>query len=84
MSRPKKQKQVYMSKGKVRRMEQDAMHKCMILSAAYLMDDLGYTDDEIIDYWDSLVRWLDAIDEKTLTINKVCEIIEQARGLKIK
>ena len=79
-----------MSKGKwmdekqIRKIESETWQKCMILSAAYLMDEFGYDEDRVISYWDGLTRYLDAIDQKIITMDKVCDIIHEHTGLDLK
>lgn len=82
--RPKKQKNVVMSKTAVRKLEEDVMKKMLILSAAYLMDEFGYSEDAICEYWDGLTRYCDAIDEKFITLNSVRQIIYEHTGLDIR
>lgn len=79
--RPKKHKNVVMSKTAVRKLEEDVTKKILILSAAYLMDEFDYSEDAICDYWDGLTRYVDAIDQKLITLDKVCAIIQEHTGL---
>ena len=61
---------------------QDIIKQSMILTAAYLMDVEGYGEDQIVDFWESLTRWIDAIDAHLITIDTVTEIIEKTTGLR--
>ena len=84
MSRPKKkQKAVMMSKTKMYELEKETLYKVLVLSAGYLMDEFDYSDEAIIDYWDGIIRYFGAIDQKLITLDKVRNIIEEHTGLKI-
>ena len=64
------------------RIQQELVKRTLILSAAYLMDEEGYNDDQIVDFWESLIRWIDAIDKHEISIKTVTEIIEKTTGLR--
>lgn len=64
------------------KIRQEAIKQSMILSAAYLMDEHGYNDEQIVDFWESLTRWVDAIDSHQITIKTVTDIIENTTGLR--
>lgn len=83
MSRPKKQKTITISKTQLQRHDNEVVQKMIILSAAYLMDEMDYNEDKIIAYWDGLTRYADAISEKLITVRQVNDIIEQHTGLKL-
>lgn len=83
MSRPKKTKTVVMTKSKARAMEDELTYKIIILTIAYLMDEFNYSDDAICDFWDGMVRYLDAIDQKLITVDKVRKIIKEHTGMEI-
>ena len=68
----------------VRKIEQETWQKCLILSAAFLMDEMGYSEDRIIEYWDSMTHYLDSINDKIITMDKVCDIIHEHTGLDLK
>lgn len=80
----KKQKSVVMSKTAVHKLEEEVMQKMLILSAAYLMDDWDYSEQAICDYWDGLTRYVDAIDQKYITLDKICWIIQEHTGIEFK
>lgn len=83
MSRPKKQKSITISKTQLRRHDDEVVQKMIILSAAYLMDEMDYSEDRIVEYWEGLTRYAEAIDQKLITIRQVNDIIEQHTGLKL-
>lgn len=83
MSRPKHTKTITISRQQLRKHDDEIAVKMIILSAAYLMDEMDYDEDRIIDYWNGLTRYADAIDKKLITIRQVNDIIEQKTGLKL-
>ena len=73
-----------MYKRDIRKIEENAAAEVLILVTAYLMDEFEYDDDKIIELWNCVTRYSDAINkEKLITINQVCEIIEKNTGLKL-
>lgn len=83
MSRPKKQKQVTISKTKLRKFEEETAAKMIMLSAAYLMDEFDYNEDQLIAYWEGLTRYAEAIDQKLISVRQVAQLIEEHTGLKM-
>ena len=85
MSRPKKKpKATVMSKTAVRELEEHIAKKMIVLSMAYLMDEFEYDREAICDFYDGLVRYLNAITDKLITIKQVEEIIKEHTGLNIR
>ena len=76
------QKPIVTTRKEIDKIRQEIVKQSMILSAAYLMDEEGYGEDQIIDYWESLVRWVNAIDRHEISIKTVTDIIENSTGLK--
>lgn len=81
MSRPKKNKYRWMDDRQIKKIEDTIGQRVIILSAAYLMDEFDYSEEAIVEYWEGMLRYMDAIDKKLITIDKVCEIIETHTGL---
>jgi hypothetical protein len=85
MSRPKKKpKAVMMSKRALGELESDIAKKMVVLSMAYLMDEFSYDKKALCDFYDGLERYLNAIDEKLITIKTVEEIIYEHCGIVIR
>ena len=74
----------WMDEKQIRKIEQETWQKCLILSAAFLMDELDYSDERIIEYWDSMTNYMDAIDSHLITMDQVCDIIKDHTGLDLK
>ena len=84
MSKRISEKPRLMYKRDIRKIEENAAAEVLILVTAYLMDEFEYDEDKIIELWNGVTRYSDAINkEKLITINQVCEIIEKNTGLKL-
>ena len=84
MSRPKIRKPkttITVTQRDLQRLEEKATARALILAASYLMDDFGYDPDQILDFWDGVARYADAIDQKIISIRTVTKIIEEHTGL---
>lgn len=69
---------------KLEEVKKEAVGQTFLLVAAYLMDELDYDEKKILDLWDGITRYSEAIDKKLLTMGKVCYIIEKHTGLKVR
>ena len=67
----------------IRKMEMDIAHKMQVLLLSYLMDELDYDADKIIEVNAAMNRYLEAIEEKLITVRTVEQIIEENTGLHI-
>lgn len=81
MSRYKK---VEMTPRKVDELARQASAKAMILFAAYLMEDEDFTPERICEVWDGVTRYASAVDDKLISLRKICEIINEHTGLNIR
>ena len=79
-----KNKGVWVDEKRLKKMEQESWEKCLILSCSYLMDEMDYSEDRMLEYFDGMDRYISAVKEKLITIDKVCEIIEEHTGVKLK
>lgn len=79
-----KYKKVEITPKKLQAIKMEAIGQTMVLTIAYLMDELGYDEDRCLDVWDGVARYADAIDEKLITMNKICDIINEHTGLNIR
>lgn len=86
MSRPKVRKPkttITVTQRDLQRLQERATARALILAASYLMDDFEYDPDAILDFWDGISRYAEAIDQKLISIQKVTQIIEEHTGLKL-
>lgn len=78
----KGQRPIVISQQKFQELQDELALQNLLLSAAYLMDEEGYNDAQIVEFWQSLTRWAEAIDEHLISIQTVADIIEKETGLK--
>ncbi len=78
-------------KGKKRKTEKERLisaqrivKRVLVLSAAYLMEEQDWDDDKLIEYYDAICRWSDALDSHLITIHKVIDMINEKTGAEIK
>lgn len=61
-----------------------AVKRTLILCAAFLMEEEGWDDDRLTDFYAGIVRWSEAIDSHLINIQNVIEIIKDKTGTEIK
>lgn len=88
MSRPKVKKpsdKVVMTKRDLERLRLEVAHRTLLLVTAWTMDELNYNEDKIIEMWDGIARWSDAIDkQKLIKLNDIADIINEHTGLTLR
>lgn len=88
MSRPKStnpRTQLVITERDLKKIKTDISHRTLVLVTAWTMDELDYDEDKIIEMWDGISRWADAIDHKKLIkLETVCDIISEHTGLKLR
>lgn len=88
MSRPKVKKpkdKVVLTQGDIQRMKVEISHRTLLLVTAWTMDELDYDEDRIIEMWNGISRWSEAIDEKKLIkLNDIANIINDKTGLNLR
>jgi len=60
--------------------------KVLLLVTSYLMEEpeVNFNEDRIIDLWDGVSRYAEAIDQHLITLNQVAGIIKDHTGLDVK
>lgn len=81
MSRDKK---ITVTPKKLDEIRKEVLGQSMILFAAYLMDEFDYDEDKIIALWDGVSRYAEAIQNKDITMRKICEIVNAHTGMNIR
>ena len=61
-----------------------ATKRVLILSAAYLMEEQDWDDDALVEYYEAIVRWCDAIKDHWISIDQVIKMINEKTGAEIK
>lgn len=86
MSVPKARKpktHITLTQRDITRIREEATARALVLATAYLMDDMDYDEDRLLDFWDGVARYADAIDTKLISINTVTQLIEEHPGLSL-
>ena len=81
MSRYKK---VEITPKKLEDIKKDVAGQTLILVIGYMMDEMDYDADHLIDIWNGVSRYAEAVDSKLISLNKVCDIINQNTWLGIR
>lgn len=82
--KPRKNKKVELTPRKVQDIKTEALGQAMILTLAYLMDEFDYDGDALVGVWEGVARYSEAIAQKLITMQQVCDIINNATGLDIR
>lgn len=67
----------------LKKMEAQTWDMMFTLVSGYLMDELDYDEDKIIDLWKGIERYMGAVKDHTITLKRVKEIINECTGLKV-
>lgn len=81
MSRNKK---VVFTPRMIQEIKTEAICQTFLLAATYLMDEMEYSEDRILELWDGISRYADAVRNGTISMNKVCKILEEHTGMKVR
>lgn len=77
-------KRITITPRKLQEIKTEAIGQTFLLVAVYLMDELNYEEDKILELWDGVSRYADAIKTKTISMHKVCKILEEHTGMKVR
>lgn len=84
MKAKRKNKKVELTPRKIQAIKTEALGQAMVLIIAFLMDELNYDADACVEIWNGVTRYAEAVDSKLITMQKVCDIINEHTGLGIK
>lgn len=73
-----------MSLAQLRNRDKKIVKKMMLLFAAFEMEELGCKEDKIIELWDGLSTYVNAIDTHLITMNTVSDIVYEYTGMRVK
>lgn len=79
-----KYKKTEITPRKLEEIKRDISGQTMIPTLAYLMDDEDFDEDRLIGVWDGLSRYAEAVNSHLISLNKVCDIINESTGLSIR
>lgn len=75
-------KVITLTNRELNKLKLDVTERVLCLVTAYMMDELDYDEEKIVDMWLSIQRYANAIKDHTITLNKVKEIIQEKTGIK--
>lgn len=81
MSRYKK---IEITPKKLAEIKNDVTGQTLILVLGYLMDDMNYDPDNLLGVWEGVTRYAEAVNTHLISLNKVCDIINEHTGLGIR
>ena len=77
-------KRITITPRKLEEIKKEAIGQTYILCAAYLMDELDYSEDKIVEVWNGITRYAEAIRNKDITMNKICKILSEKTGMNVR
>lgn len=78
------QKVITLTAREITRIKKEISDRTLTLITAYLMDELDYDEDKIIELWEGITRYSEAIKDHSITLNKVKDIIQEKTGIVLK
>lgn len=70
-------KQTLISKTKI-------VQRMLLLTGAYLMEEYDWDDEKLIEYYNKIAEWSDAIDKHIISCKTVAEIINKQTGAEVR
>ena len=80
----RKDKRVLMTQAQWRATKAEALGQCFLLVACYLMEEMDKPAEEICELWDGVARYSEAVDQKLITMTKVCKILSDYTGTDVR
>lgn len=88
MKKRKKQIHIDLTEGKLNRIKAEITDavtgQALLLVTAFCAEEYDLDDSGILELWESLSRWSEAIADHTITLNTVKRIIEEHTDTKIR
>ena len=60
------------------------IQRMLLLTGAYLMEEYDWDDERLVEYYNKIAEWSDAIDKHLITCKQVAEIINNQTGAQIR
>ena len=64
--------------------KQRIVQRMLLLTGAYLMEDYGWDDEKLVEYYTKIAEWSDAIDQHLISCKTVAEIINKQTGEEVR
>lgn len=88
MKKRKKQVRIELTEKKLNRIKDEITNKvtgqALLLVTAFCAEEYNLDDDGVIELWDSLSRWSEAINDHLITLKTVQKIVEDHTGTQIR
>ena len=88
MKKRKKQIHIDITESKLRKIKDEisaaVTEQALLLVTAYCAEEYQLDDNGVVDLWESLSRWSEAISDHLITLKTVQRIIEEHTGTQIK
>ena len=79
----RKKPNITLTNAQVEKLKHESIWWAMIMFLATAMDEMDWTEEDIDKFAVRLDRYMTAVEDHTITINKVSQIIEEQLGVKI-
>lgn len=88
MKKRKPQKRIELTESKLNRLKEDitasATEQALLLVTAFCTEEYGLDDSGVVELWETLSRWCEALSDHTITLNTVKKIIEEQTETEIR
>lgn len=79
-----KYKKIEVTPRKLQEIKNDVTGQTLILTLGYLMDDMDYDPESLLGVWEGVTRYAEAVNTHIISLQKVCDIINEHTGLGIR
>lgn len=79
-----KYKKIEITPRKLKEIRDDTAKQMIVLMLAYLMDEVDYSADKLIETYNALTRYVEAIDNKLISVKTVENILAEQAELEIR
>ena len=79
-----KYKKIEITPRKLKEIRDDTAKQMIVLMLAYLMDEVDYSADKLIETYNALTRYVEAIDNKLISVKTVENSLAEQAELEIR
>lgn len=88
MKKRRPQKRIELTESKLNRLKEDitaqATEQALLLVTAYCAEEYNLDNGGVVELWNTLSRWCEALSDHTITLNTVRKIIEEQTQAEIR